>query len=171
MGKIIHRAIAQEFKLLAVDPTVSDDEYTPQPVLENEKYKLLWDLEIVVSDERHLLYSRPDMVIWNKKRNSVRIVDFAVVNYDRVIETRFRKMKKYSELAKEIMRKWHVSDVKIIPIIVTTSGCVPSCLRPNLALLGVCSDAILKRLHDSVIMSSFTIHDNFVSHHYHSLER
>ncbi|KAL1457576.1 hypothetical protein WDU94_007789 [Cyamophila willieti] len=168
MGKIVHRALAEEFKVLEVDPTLSDDEYEPEAVLENEKYKLLWDLEIAIPD-RQLYYNRPDMVIWNKKKNTVRIVDFAVVNYDKVLETRLKKMAKYSNLAKEIMRQWGVVDVKIIPIIVTTSGGVPSCLRPNLSLLGVYNDDLLKRLHDSVILSSYFMykhveHNNFHSH-------
>lgn len=166
MGKIIHRALAEEYKLVEIDPTVSEDEYDPEAVLENEKYKLLWDLEISVSD-RHIVYNRPDMVIWNKKRNSVRVIDFAVVNYEKVLETRLRKMEKYSLLAKEIMRNWHVKEVKIIPIIVTTSGGVPSCLRPNLTLLGICKDDVLKKLHDSVIMSSYFMYHN-VEHYTHS---
>lgn len=171
MGKIVHRALVQEYNLQTVDPDLSEDEYEPEPVVENEKYKMLWDLEINLPQDEYIYYNRPDMVIWNKKRNSVRIIDFAVVNYDKVIDTRMRKMKKYSELAREIMHQWKISDVKIIPIIVTTSGGVPSCLRPNLSLLGVCKDDVLKRLHDSVIMSSKLMYKNVEHNSFHSHER
>lgn len=171
MGKIVHRALVTAYKLQTFDPSISDDEYEPVPVVENDKYKMIWDLEINLPRDRNVYYNRPDMVIWNKKRNSVRIIDFAVVNYDKVVETRLRKMQKYSELAREIMNQWKISDVKIIPIIVTTSGKMPSCLKPNLSLLNVWTDDVMQRLHDSVIMSSYFMYKNVKHNSFHSHER
>lgn len=160
MGKIVHRALVTEYDLQTIDPSITDDEYEPTSVVENDKYKMIWDQEMSLPRDRHICYNRPDMVIWNKKRNSVRIIDFAVVNYDKVVETRLRKMEKYSELAREIMNQWKISDVKIIPIIVTTSGRMPSCLKPNLSLLNICTDDVMKRLMESVMMSSYFMYKN-----------
>ena len=50
--------------------------HKPEPVLENETQKILWDFEI--QTDHLMLVRRPDLVIINKKKRTCCIVDFAV---------------------------------------------------------------------------------------------
>ena len=50
--------------------------HNPEPVLENNTYKLLWDFDIHTDP---LISARiQDLIITNKKKRTYKIVDFAV---------------------------------------------------------------------------------------------
>ena len=67
-------------------------------VLENEDYKILWDLSIQTD---HVLEAwRPDLVVVDKKGRSCRIVDFAVSGDNRIEEKEKDKIEKYQDLGR-----------------------------------------------------------------------
>ena len=69
--------------------------HNPEFVLENEMYKVLWDLEIKTD---HLIAARrPDLVIINKKK-----VYFTIHPDHRIELIESEKIDKYLELAREL---------------------------------------------------------------------
>ena len=76
--------------------------HKPASVLENDKNKLLWDLDI--QTDHVTLARRPDLIIINLKERSFRIVDFAVPA-DHVVKLKeSEKKNKYLDLARELKK-------------------------------------------------------------------
>ena len=72
MGKVIHWEMCKKFKF---DHTNKWYMQNPAPVLENDAHKLLWDFDI--HTDRHILASRPDLIITNKKKKKKKEREFA----------------------------------------------------------------------------------------------
>ena len=73
LGKVIHREMSKKFKF---DHTNKGYMHNPTPVLENNTHKLLLDFDIYTD---HLIPARrPDLIIINKKKQTAKIVDFAL---------------------------------------------------------------------------------------------
>ena len=85
--------------------------HNPEPVLENETHKVLWDFEI---ETNHLIAARrPDLEIVNnkkkkkkkkKKKRTSRIVDFAIMADHRVTSKESKKIDKQIDLARELKK-------------------------------------------------------------------
>ena len=76
----------------------------PAPVLENDTYKLLWDLNIQTD---HLISTRrPDLIIISKKKRIYKIVDFAVPADHRINLKECAEKDKYLDLARELKKLW-----------------------------------------------------------------
>ena len=82
--------------------------HNPEPVLENDSHKLLWDFNIQTD---HLIPARrPDLIIINnkkkrrKKRKICKIVDFAVPRDHRINLKENEKKDKYLHLARELKK-------------------------------------------------------------------
>ena len=72
------------------------------PVLENSKYKLLWDSDIHTD---HLIpVRRPDLIIINKKKRTCKIVDFALTADNRIKLKECEKKDKYFNLARQFKK-------------------------------------------------------------------
>ena len=84
--KVIHWEMRKKFKF---DHTNKRYMHNTAPVLENNTYNLLWDLDI---HSDHLIsVRRPDLIIINKKKRICKIVDFAVPADYRIKTERMRK--------------------------------------------------------------------------------
>ena len=97
--------------------------HNPEPVLENETHKLLWDFEIQMD---HLISARqPDHLIINnnKQKRTCRIVDFAIPAGHGVKLKESEKKDKYLDPARELRKLWNMK-VTVIPIIVGSLGTV-----------------------------------------------
>ena len=93
--------------------------HEPDSVLENEDYKILWDLSIQTN---HVIEARrPDLVVVDKKERSCKITDFAVPGDSRIEEKEKDKIEKYQDLGRELQKIWNVK-VKIIPLVVGSLG-------------------------------------------------
>ena len=79
-------------------------------VLENEDYKILWDLSI--QTDHAIEPRRPDLVVVDKKERSCKIIDFAVPGDSKIEEKQKDKIEKYQELGRELQKIWNVK-VKI----------------------------------------------------------
>ena len=81
--------------------------HNPEPVLENDTHKLLWDFDIHTN---HLISARrPDLVIINKKKRTCKIVDFAVPADHRIKLKECEKKNKYLDLTRELKKKlWNM---------------------------------------------------------------
>ena len=98
--------------------------HNPEPVLENETHKLLWDFDIQTD---HLISARrPDLIIINKKKKKkkiCKIVDFAVPADHKIKLKECEKRDKYLDLARELKKLWNMK-VTIIPIVIGAFGMV-----------------------------------------------
>ena len=74
----------------------------PEPVLENDTHKLLWDFDIQTD---HLISTRKTDLIIIKKKRTCKIVDFAVPADHRIKLKECEKKDKYLDLARELKKK------------------------------------------------------------------
>ena len=74
--------------------------HNPDPVLENDTYKLLWDFDI--RTDHQISARRPDLIIINNKKRICKIVDFAVPADHRINLKECEKRDKFLDLAREL---------------------------------------------------------------------
>ena len=79
--QIIHRQLCKDNGL---DHSERWYEHRPDAVTENESVKLLWDMQI--QTDKVLEHSRPDIVLMDKAKRSVKIIDIACSFDTRVVE-------------------------------------------------------------------------------------
>ena len=98
--------------------------HNPEPVLEDDTYKLLWDFDI--QTDHPISARRPDLIIINNNNNKKRIckiVDFAVPADHRRKLKECEKRDKYLDLARELKKLWNMK-VSTIPIVIGAFGTV-----------------------------------------------
>jgi hypothetical protein len=160
MGKIIHRAHELHHKLLP-QPVEPYYKYTPTTILLNDNIKLYWDRTILT--DRSIPHHRPDITRWDKKQRQVYLIDFAVVKNNNLQFTYNTKMKKYMEIAAEMIKEqWQVRSVTIIPIIISTMGVIPITLRQNMKKLSL-NENLHIEMQKSVIIGSCSIVRRFLN--------
>ena len=77
--------------------------HNPEPVLENNTHRHLWDFDIHTD---HLISARRlDVIIINQKKRTYKIVDFAVPADHRIKLKKREKKGKYTHLAREFKKK------------------------------------------------------------------
>ena len=109
--------------------------YLPQTILESTDYKLYWDRTILTDKTVH--FNRPDIVLHDKLQKTVFLIDIAIPNTNNIQSTHTVKLTKYADLAIEIKNQWRVNVVKIIPIIVSSTGVIPKTLHDSLKTLDI----------------------------------
>ena len=108
--------------------------HNPEPVLENNTQKLLWDFDIHTD---HLISARrPDVIIINKKKRTRKIVYFVVPADYRIKLKECKKKDKYLDLARELKKLWNMH-VTIVPIVIGPFGTVTKGLLKGLEDLEV----------------------------------
>ena len=134
MGKVIHWEMCKKFKF---DHANKWYMHNPEPVLENDTHKLLWDFDIQMD---HLISARrPDLIIINKKKRISKIADFAVPADHRIKLKECEKRDKYLDLARELKKLWNMK-VTIIPIVIGAFGMVIKGLLKGLGDLEVATE-------------------------------
>ena len=108
--------------------------HNPEPVLENDTHKLLWDF-----DTNESTYLGPKTRSYNnqqKKKKICKIVDFAVPADHRIKLKEYEKRDKYLDLARELKKLWNMK-VTIIPIVIGVFSTVTKGLLKGLEDLEV----------------------------------
>ena len=115
-----------------------------QGVLENEKWKMLWDHPF--KTDRMLKYARPDIVIENKETQEGWIVEIGVCLDTNLQSKMAEKSSKYIPLAIELskLRGWR--HWKIVAVVVGTSGSIPVQFTSELCKLPLTTPLQAKRL-------------------------
>lgn len=149
VAKIIHLELLKYYKVTPHLPYYYS--YTPEPVIENENIKIYFDRTIRSGHTRE--HNRPDLTIVDKKTKSATIIDIAVPLSRNMIKTRHEKISKYSELAVEMKAMWNLTNIRIVPIIISSIGLIPKGLREDLASLHLKPD-ILKTIQKAVIIDT-----------------
>ena len=67
--------------------------YNPPPILENNEMKLLWNYNI--QTDHQLRHNKPDIIIYDKVRKSVKIIDIAIPNDANIANKISEKTKLY----------------------------------------------------------------------------
>ncbi|KAL1448060.1 hypothetical protein WDU94_013882, partial [Cyamophila willieti] len=161
MGKIIHLELAKKYKLIN-SPYPRDHEYDPKTVASdlNNTYSLYWDRSIL--SDTTTIHNRPDTILRDNIKRKVIIIDYGVVNTNNIQKTYVEKINKYQQLVFEIKRLWDIEDVKIVPIIISTTGLIPKTIPKSLDILEL-PHHIIHRLQHSVILSSCHITRKFLN--------
>ena len=131
VGKIVHWKLAKKCHFEAGDKWY---EHEPKSVLENEDYKILWDFSIQTD---HVIESRrPDLFVVYKKERSCKIIDFEVLENNRIEEQEKDNIEKYQDLGRELQKIWNVK-VKITPLVLSCLGAIPKQLVNRLKQIGI----------------------------------
>jgi len=128
-------------------------QHHPEPVLENEKYKLLCDFNIFTD---HLIQARrPDLVYVDKSKRKTYLIDIACVMDQNVYAKEKEKVDKYFSLMVELQSLWNTT-VEIVPIIFGALGSLSNNLFTNLSLLHV-TDINVYQLQKTVLLKTAAI--------------
>ncbi|KAJ0173906.1 hypothetical protein K1T71_010052 [Dendrolimus kikuchii] len=128
---IIHQKLAHKYNLInTITPYYK---YKPETVLENSTTKLYFDRAILT--DRTIHYNRPDITLINKTTKTGYLIDIAIPNTHNIQTTISEKLTKYTELKDEITRLWHLQNVTIIPVVLSSTGVIPKLIHQSLKAL------------------------------------
>ena len=118
--RYIHLRLAEKYNLLTEYPPWY--RYSPEPLLENDTVKILWNFPI--QTDRRINHNKPDILVFGKKEREISIIDIAVPNDSNISQKRNEKITKYADLAVELKQLWNARTVRTIPIIIGARGIV-----------------------------------------------
>ena len=126
----IHCKLARKCNIKARDKWY---EHEPESVLESEDYKILWDFSV---ETDHVIEAqRPNLVVIDKEERSCKIIDFVFPGDSRIEEEK-DKIEKYQDFGRELQKIWNLK-VKIIPLVVGSSGAIPKQFGNRLKQIGI----------------------------------
>ena len=131
IAAIVHQYLAYKYKLISEKTAYY--KYKPQTILDNNNFKMYWDRTIITDKTIH--HNRPDITIHDKINKIVYLVDIAVPNTHNLVSTHTEKLSKYTDLAIELKTQWRVDTVKTVPIIISSTGVIPTTLHTSLQTL------------------------------------
>jgi hypothetical protein len=100
--------------------------YKPESCLENDNYKLYFDLTVLT--DIHIQHNRPDIIILNKQQKQAYLLDIAVPNSHNITQTYNTKINKYLELSVAMRNLWSLEKISILPLIISATRIVPQSL-------------------------------------------
>jgi len=118
--RYIHLLLAEKYDLLAEYPQWY--QYDPEPLLENEVVKILWNFP--VQTDRRTRFNKPDILVIDKTTRRITIIDVAIPVDTNISKKRNEKITKYADLAIEIKQLWNATKVTTVPIIVGAMGTI-----------------------------------------------
>ena len=131
-----------------------------EKVLENDSFKLLWDVPI--RTDKIIREHRPDIVIVDKVKRETMLVDVAIPGDARVRTKELEKMVKYRDLSIEVQRLWEQKKVKVVPIVIGALGAVPAAFRKHLDQLKI-NDISVEQLQRTAVLGTATILRRYLS--------
>ncbi|XP_045775257.1 uncharacterized protein LOC123874113 [Maniola jurtina] len=158
IAAIVHQNLAHQYKFIANKTAYY--KYQPSTVLDNKDYKIYWDRTIMTDKTIH--YNRPDITVMDKNNKTVFIIDIAACNTHNLLNTHTEKMAKYIDLATEIKRQWAIDTVKIVPIVISSTGVIPKTLQSNLNTLKMPKNT-LALIQKAVILNTCRITRKFLN--------
>jgi len=118
LAKYVHALLLKKYGFIAELPKWY--EHKPKDVEENGNAKILWDFSIQTDHE--IRHNRPDIVVLDKTKRKVSLIDISVPNDCNVAEKRVQKIRAYTDLATELKTLWNVQKVDIVPVIIGCTG-------------------------------------------------
>ena len=157
-AKIIHQQLALQHKLIT--ETQPYYTYTPQTILENDKYKLYWD--ITLHTDKTVMHNRPDITLQNKTEEITYLIDIAVPSDHNINNKYLEKKDKYQPLAIELERIWKQKHVKVIPFIISVTGITPKTFITHLTQLNLPHN-IHTQVQKAIILQTCNITRSFLN--------
>ncbi|KAL0878572.1 hypothetical protein ABMA27_003656 [Loxostege sticticalis] len=158
VASIIHQYLAHKHNIISQKAPYY--KYSPAVVSENNNFKIYWDRTILTDKTIH--FNRPDITIHDKNNNIVYLIDIAIPNTHNLQSTVSEKISKYQDLAIELKTQWHAHTVYIVPIVISSTGVVPTSLNKSLEVLQI-SPKIIPLLQKAVILNTCRITRKFLS--------
>ena len=103
--------------------------------MENEKATILWDSPVIT--DRHVLCSKPDIIIQEKKSDRCQIIDVDIPSDYNIQKKATERMSKYVDLQIECQRIWN-QKVEVIPIIIGATGIVDKNIKMHVGRISGC---------------------------------
>ena len=106
--------------LMVKDTRWYEEKWNSGNVLENERYKLIWDFQFkLIKTEKA---RRPDLILEDKEERNIFIIDMAIPMEMNVEKKRRSKLRKYQQLAYEIRMRRTGFKIYIVPLIIGCCG-------------------------------------------------
>lgn len=158
VARQVHIYLAKKYKLINnIEPYYK---YKPKQILENDLAKLYWDRDIVT--DKTTINNRPDITLTNKLTKITYLIDISVPNTENIKKKHVEKIQKYIPLAEEIKEMWHQTQVRIIPIIISSTGVIPRSLHTSLSELEL-PKFLYTNLQKSIIIDTCSIVRKFTN--------
>ena len=109
--------------------------HTPEQVVENEGFKVLWDFN--VQYDGMVEAQRPDIFFLDKQAMEAKIIDIAISGDARVKDNELEKIEKYQLLRKEMRKLWKLKKVTIVPAVIGGLGAVSDMFDKQMEKLGI----------------------------------
>ena len=122
----------------------------PNGVIENANYKILWD--VIIQCDKEIEARRPDIVVVDKQRREVNIIDVAIPGDVRVCEKELEKIDKYKALKDEIARLWEMQKVTLIPVVVGALGAITNRFGKFMQEIGI--DIRIKHVQKAALLGT-----------------
>ncbi|KAI5707887.1 hypothetical protein M8J77_011815 [Diaphorina citri] len=159
VANIIHQAL--NIKLFPSKKSVPYYKYKPQPISENRKSKLYWNMPIIT--DTNIPNNRPDILIMDKNETSNNngkafIIDVTIPLDENLHKAYIEKMRKYQDLKHKITQIYKLSSVSIIPIVISSNGLVHKDTKRGLEECGLENiDHLIETCQKSVLISTTSI--------------
>lgn len=158
VAKLIHQQIINTYEIETTNEPYY--KYIPQPIHENEKFKIYWDRAIIT--DRTIINNRPDITIVNKENKTTTLVEISVPNDNNINKKYSEKLAKYEQLAIEIKNIWRQDHVKIVPLIISTTGILHKEFIEGLKSISVKED-LHHQIQKAVILKTCNIVRTFIN--------
>ena len=129
--KNVHWLLCRKFEIECEDKWFS---HQPEPVLENDKCKILWGFAI--QTDKEIEHQRPDIVVIDKEKRECKIIDIAVPGDQNIKVKELEKITKYQDLRLQVQKFWDVK-ATVRPIVVGALGTVSEELENHLKTIGI----------------------------------
>ncbi|CAH2092510.1 unnamed protein product [Euphydryas editha] len=134
VANIIHQELALKYNLIKI-PRTPYYKYKPELMLENSTHILYFDRTILTDKTTH--FNRPDITLVNKIEKTALLIDIAVPNTHNIQSTVAEKITKYTDLKIEVKRMWNLNTVTIVPIVISTTGVIPTMIHDSIKTIGL----------------------------------
>ncbi|XP_041984991.1 uncharacterized protein LOC121737385 [Aricia agestis] len=102
------------------------------------------------------------MTLTIKSEKTTYLIDVAVPNTNNLKQKHTEKIQKYIPLADEIKQMWHQNTVKIIPIVISSTGVIPKTLAAALKSLDLHKNTYIQ-LQKSIVIDTCSIVRRFLN--------
>lgn len=154
-ANILHQALAVKYNLLSEDDMVPYYDYKARPVLENDTYKLYYDLSI--HTDKTITANKPDLVLHNIKDKTAIFVDITHPNDHNINKAEEEKVKKYIPLSIEYKEIHRLKSVQILPIVITATGLVNKNLSQSILKMQLDPNSLIPKMQKNVILETCRI--------------
>ena len=131
LGKKVHWVLCKKCETECEDKWFSRQ---PEPVLENDKCKILWDFAIQTDKETE--HRRPYIVVIDKENRECKNINIAAPGGQNIKMKELEKINKHQDLRLQVKKLWDVKDT-VIPYVVGALRTVIEELENHVKTIGI----------------------------------